>query len=91
MLILQAKISFFVIHIFYSSEQEAIYATNNSAQLVKADQTSPTVSNAEKGCTIEALKIDCLINVHSLADLQQHIGARRKDSAKGLGGKFLLL
>lgn len=29
--------------------------------------------------------------VHSLADLQQHIGARRKDSAKGLGGKFLLL
>ncbi|XP_058214175.1 uncharacterized protein LOC131325758 isoform X2 [Rhododendron vialii] len=65
-------------------EQQAFDATNNRAHLVKADESGPTVSNSEKGCTREALKRDCLTNELSLEDLQQHFGARSKDAAKGL-------
>ncbi|KAI8553584.1 hypothetical protein RHMOL_Rhmol05G0027200 [Rhododendron molle] len=63
----------------FENNEQAFDATNNRAPLVKADESSPTMSNSEKGSTREAFKRDCLTK-----DVRQHFGARRKDLVDGL-------
>ncbi|XP_028097759.1 protein NLP9-like [Camellia sinensis] len=72
-----------------SSKQQSLVefdVTNNSAHLVRASQSSSTVSHSDETNSRETLKRKCTTeSVLSFEDLQQHFGCKRDDAAKALG------